>query len=350
MKKIAVISDTHGFNEYVYDMLNMENNIDFLIHLGDNMEDYNIITSKLHGINSLYIIGNHDMSWLEPKEVLITVDGIKIYATHGDKANIKLGIDDLLKRGKELGCDIILYGHTHIQKCFKKDGIIVINPGSISQPRENDCLCSYTILTITDTEVIVESKWRNYDSKCIGLEINTVKLEEHKNSWKEKFEMEKENLLRILGDKIVQIEHVGSTSIPNMPAKPIIDIVVALDSIGSVDYAINKLVKEGYIYKGPIACLNDRYGFVKGIGNKREYHIYLTTLNSEVWYDYVLLRDYVTKHKDAFDEYLALKTELASKYPNERRKYTESKFDFLEQIHKKARKEFLGLDYKVKKL
>jgi len=348
MKKIAIISDTHGFNDYVLKMLEYEKNIDFLIHLGDNIQDYNELCNKMKGLKSLYIIGNHDMEWLEPKEALIKIGNIKIYATHGDKFNIKLGIDDLLKKGKSLDANIILYGHSHIQKCIKKDGILIINPGSISEPREKNCLFSYTILTITDEEIIVESKWANYDSKGIGLEINTVELSEHKDNWKEKFQIEKENLQRILGNKVIQIEHVGSTSIPNMPAKPIIDIVVALDSISSSDFAIKKMIKEGYIYKGPIATMNDRFGFVKGIGNKREYHIYLTTLNSEVWYDYVLARNYIIKHKEAFDEYLNLKTKLASLYPNERKKYTDSKFEFLEQIHKKARKEFLGIDYKVK--
>ena len=350
MKKIAIISDTHGFTKYIDEILENNNNLDLLVHLGDCIDDYNEMVNKLKDLKSIYIYGNHDMDWLEPREIIISVEGNKIYATHGDKFDIKLGIDKLLKRAKELGANIVLYGHNHIQKCFQKEGIIFINPGSLSQPRENNCLYSYTILTINDNEIMVDSRWCNYDSKNVGLELNTVELQEHKDSWKEKFKIEKENLERILGNKVVQIEHIGSTSIPNMPAKPIIDIVVALDSITSADYAINKLKKEGYIYKGPIACTNDRFGFVKGVGNKREYHIYLTTLNSEVWYDYVLIRDYVTKHKEAFDEYLELKKNLASKYADDRRKYTESKFYFLQNLHKKARKEFLGVDYKIKNL
>ncbi|MDO4282742.1 MAG: YfcE family phosphodiesterase [Clostridia bacterium] len=346
IKKIAIISDTHGLIQYIDDVFANEGNIDYLIHLGDYYSDMGLINAKYPGLKTYYIMGNHDMEWMEPKEAIFEILGVRIYATHGHLYNIKLGVNGLVKRAKEVNADIALYGHNHIQKCIYQDHVIVINPGSISEPREDNCLFSYTILEITDNEIIVKSKWGNYDSRGIGLEINTVKLVPHSDTWKEAFLKEKENLENILGNKVVQIEHVGSTSIPNMPAKPIIDIVVALDSIGSVEYAVKKLVANGYIYKGPIESTNDRYGFVKGIGNKREEHLYLTTLNSEVWYDYVLVRDYVTEHKEAFDAYLELKTTLSEKYADDRRKYTKSKFDFLEEMHRLSRKEYLGVDYK----
>ncbi len=348
IKKIAIISDTHGLIDYIDDVFEYEGNIDCLIHLGDYYSDMDLIKKKYPDLLTYYIMGNHDMDWLEPKEALFNVYGVRIFATHGHLYQIKLGIDSLIKKAKEVNADVVLYGHNHIQKCIYKDNIIVINPGSISEPREDNCLFSYTILEITKNEIIVKSKWANYDSKGIGLEINTVKLVPHSDTWKEAFLAEKKNLEDLLGNKVVQIEHVGSTSIPNMPAKPIIDIVVALDSIGSVEYATKKLVSNGYIYKGPIEATNDRFGFVKGVGNKREEHLYLTTLNSEVWYDYVLVRDYVTEHKEAFDAYLNLKTTLAEKYADDRRKYTKSKFDFLEEMHRLSRKQYLGVDYKKK--
>ncbi len=345
-KKVVIISDTHGLIDYMDDIFENEGNIDCLIHLGDYYGDIGLIENKYKNLKTYYIMGNHDMEWMEPKEAIFDIYGVKIFATHGHLYNIKLGVDKLVEKAKSVGADIVLYGHNHIQKCIYQDGIIVINPGSISEPREDNCLFSYTILEITKDEIIVKSKWGNYNSNGIGLEINTVKLVPHNDAWKEAFLKEKENLQNILGKKVVQIEHVGSTSIPNMPAKPIIDIVVALDSIGSVEYAVKKLVANGYIYKGPIESTNDRYGFVKGIGNKREEHLYLTTLNSEVWYDYVLVRDYIIEHKEAFDAYLNLKTTLAEKYADDRRKYTKSKFDFLEEMHRLSRKEYLGVDYK----
>lgn len=348
MIKIAVISDTHGLIQYISDIFETEGKIDYMIHLGDNYSDIDLIRKEYPDLKIYYIMGNHDMDWMEPKEVLFKIDNLRIYATHGQNMNIKLGTGFLVKRAKEVNADIAMFGHSHIQKCICEDGVILINPGSISEPREENCLYSYTIIELVRDEIIIKSKWGNYNSSGIGLEINTVKLVPHDDRWKSVFLEEKENLENILGNKVVQIEHIGSTSIPNMPAKPIIDIVVALDTIGSIDYVIRKLTANGYIYKGPIEATNDRYGFVKGTGNKREAHLYFTTLNSEVWYDYVLVRDYIIENKEAFDEYLQLKTTLSEKYADDRRKYTKSKFNFLEEMHKLSRKQYLGVDYKKK--
>ena len=342
MKSIVIISDTHGDLSSIEDILKNEK-VDYLLHLGDDFDDYNRIKNMYPNIQSTYIVGNHDLEWLEPKEVLFEIYGVKIYAVHGHTYNIKLGLDELVNRGKEVGANIVLYGHNHIQKCIKMNDIILINPGSLSESRDKNISGSYTILQISDKQINVISKWSEYE-EILGVEINTVKLEEYNPKYKELFNEERETLLRLLEpfkDQIIQIEHVGSTSMPGIKAKPIIDMVIALKDLSIINDIKEILVNENYIYKGPIEAENDRYQFLKGNSIKRDYHIYFTTLNSDVWYDYVLYRNYMLEHPNELKQYEALKEKLARLYPNDRRNYLKHKQSFINGIHEKARKLYL---------
>lgn len=339
MKNILIISDTHGDTKGLDEVLSA-NNIDYIIHLGDNYTDIDNIKSIAKDIPLWYIYGNHDLEWLEPKEVLFEINGIKIYATHGHRLDIKLGYDELISIGKNNGANVVLCGHSHIQKCIYKDGVIVINPGSFSESRDKNISGSYCILQIEKQNINVICRWNEYE-EILGVEVNTVKLEEYNPKYKELFNEEKQKLKALLKDKIIQIEHVGSTSMPGIVSKPIIDIVVAVKDLSSIKEIENILVKEGYIYRGPIETENDRYQFLKGNSIKRDFHIYFTTLNSEVWYDYVLYRDYMLSHEEELRNYENLKKSLARLYPNDRRNYLKHKQKFINDIHIKARKLYL---------
>ncbi len=339
MKNILIISDTHGNIKGVSEVLN-NNKIDYIIHLGDNYADVDNIKSIANDIPIWYVFGNHDLEWLEPKEILFEINGIKMYATHGHRLDIKLGYDELISIGKNNGAKVVLCGHSHIQKCIYKDGIIVINPGSFSESRDKNISGSYCILQIEKSDINVICRWNEYE-EILGVEINTVKLEEYNPKYKELFIQEKNNLMNLLKDKIIQIEHVGSTSMPGIVSKPIIDIVVAIKDLSEIKEIENILVKEGYIYRGPIESENDRYQFLKGNSIKRDFHIYFTTLNSEVWYDYVLYRDYMLSHEQDLRKYESLKKSLAKLYPNDRRNYLKHKQNFINEIHVKARKLYL---------
>ncbi len=336
MKTIAIISDTHKDISNI-DMILNEDCIDYIIHLGDEYADIDKIKQKYPDIPIYYIMGNHDMDWLEPKEAIFEIYGIKIYATHGNMFNVKMNHDEIIKRAKEFNASIALYGHSHIQKCIEKDGVIVVNPGSLSESRDHNISGSYVIMKIDENKVTFECKWIEYD-EILGVEINTVVLKEYNPIYKELFENEKENLIKLLGDRIIKIEHVGSTSMPGIVSKPIIDMVCAIKSLDKIDEIKKILEENGYIYKGPIECENDRYQFLKGNSVKRDFHIYFTTLNSDVWYEYVLYRDYLLSHPDELKKYESLKKQLAILYPFDRRNYLKHKQIFMNQIHKKARK------------
>ena len=131
---IAVISDTHRSSKYVKLAKELIKDADILIHLGDNIED---VEELEHGFKGeVYAVaGNCDYSTKYPKENIIEVNGKKIFFTHGDLYGVKRSINSIYYRGRELEVDIVLFGHTHEQIIEEENGIILMNPGSISLPR-----------------------------------------------------------------------------------------------------------------------------------------------------------------------------------------------------------------------
>lgn len=131
---IAVVSDTHRINKYVNLAKEATKHADILIHLGDNIEDAEELEQGFKG--ELYAVaGNCDYSSKYPKEGIIEVNGKKIFFTHGDLYGVKSSLNNIFYRGRELEVDIVLFGHTHQQMIEKEQGIILMNPGSISLPR-----------------------------------------------------------------------------------------------------------------------------------------------------------------------------------------------------------------------
>ena len=131
---IAVVSDTHRMIKYINLAKELIKGADILIHLGDNIDDVAILENNFNG--KVYAVaGNCDYSSKYPKEAVIEVNGRKIFFTHGDLYGVKRSINSIYYRGRELEVDIVLFGHTHEQIIEEEQGIILMNPGSISLPR-----------------------------------------------------------------------------------------------------------------------------------------------------------------------------------------------------------------------
>ncbi|MDO5518281.1 MAG: metallophosphoesterase [Clostridium sp.] len=131
---IAVISDTHRVRKYIDLAKNVIKDADILIHLGDNIEDVDLLKDGFDG--EVYAVaGNCDFSGKYPKEGMIEVNGRKIFYTHGDLYGVKSSINNIYYRGRELGADVVLFGHTHEQGIERTDELILMNPGSVSLPR-----------------------------------------------------------------------------------------------------------------------------------------------------------------------------------------------------------------------
>lgn len=171
----------------------------------------------------------------------------------------------------------------------------------------------------------------------LGLKRGTVKLCEHHDEWANLYEQEKQLLKDTFGDRIIAMEHIGSTAIPGVPAKPIIGINAAISSLDEavVNEFIEPLQKLGYAYMHEYP---NRKFFVKGPEEKRTHHLNLVEVGSQTgWYDPILFRDYMISNKSTRDEYAALKQKLAAQFAQDRESYTKAKEEFIVGIIEKAR-------------
>ena len=128
---IAVISDSHGNKDSINKIKKKINNADVVLFLGDGENDLAEITIDFTG-EVFAVRGNCDITGKYPEEQILEIQGKKIFICHGHRYNVKYGYNSIYYRGKEIGADIVLFGHSHIPIIEEYDGIVLMNPGSIS--------------------------------------------------------------------------------------------------------------------------------------------------------------------------------------------------------------------------
>lgn len=155
--KILVVSDTHGNYGSFLNAAKELGSADFIIHLGDYVSDAKKISNAMK-LDYITVKGNGDYGVMDVNEdESIEISGKKIFLTHGHNYRVRHNLDDLYYKGKELGADLILYGHTHVPLISKRRDIIMMNPGSPSLPRTWDRKGTFGLITITEnieTEII----------------------------------------------------------------------------------------------------------------------------------------------------------------------------------------------------
>ena len=168
----------------------------------------------------------------------------------------------------------------------------------------------------------------------IGLDRKTVLLAPHRIEWKSLFESEAALLRQTIGD-YVAVEHIGSTAISGLDAKPIIDILVGVQSAEDAKKCIAPLAQNGYEYRGAQGIAGRLY-FRKGMGEISTHHLNVVERTSDFWRTHLLFRDYLRQHREVAQEYGKLKHELAKKYKGNRLAYTEAKAAFIESVLERA--------------
>lgn len=148
------------------------------------------------------------------------------------------------------------------------------------------------------------------------------------------FEREAEHIKSILKDELVQIYHIGSTSIPNMWAKPIIDMLVEVKDINKIDQLNDQLFEFGYEPKGEYGIPNRRY-FPKG-GDNRAHHLHMFPKGDENVNRHLAFRDFLRHHDEEARKYIELKKHLARKYHNSPKEYVAGKNNLIQDLEKKA--------------
>lgn len=131
--KIAVISDSHNSRDSINNIRQYLSEANILLHCGDGITDLSYLESEFKG--EIYgVRGNCDISEKYPIERIVEVESKKILICHGHLYKVKMEYNTLFYRAKELGVDIVVFGHSHLATILKHDGIVMMNPGSISLP------------------------------------------------------------------------------------------------------------------------------------------------------------------------------------------------------------------------
>ena len=164
--------------------------------------------------------------------------------------------------------------------------------------------------------------------------INTShsKIVSYQSDWPVKFQAEKEILQKIFGDKLLAIEHVGSTAIPGLSSKDIIDIAVMIENHEDADYFTEPLKQLGYKLHSTSA---ERHFYTKG--DPIEHHLSIAyAKRGGFWPRQIMFRDYLRNHPEALEEYQKLKLDLLKKDPTGKSEYIAGKNDFVQEILRSA--------------
>ena len=152
--RILIISDTHGRTNTIRDVLDTVGDIDMFIHLGDVCGDeeyiYDNVTCPIH-----MVAGNNDWDSDLPMQEEFMIGRYKVFITHGHRYSVHYGTDRLQELIKYDGYDIVMYGHTHVPYLEEDpDDITILNPGSISKPRQADHRYTYMVMEIDDEDEV----------------------------------------------------------------------------------------------------------------------------------------------------------------------------------------------------
>ncbi|MGN0408706.1 MAG: metallophosphoesterase [Bacteroides sp.] len=154
MQKILIVSDTHGMSHNFEKMLEIEGTPDMILHLGDieGQEDY---MTSIAGCDMKIVAGNNDSNKKLPRELLLTISGKRILMVHGTRIasfDIEESCWKLRLLAKEKRADIVMFGHIHIPIISKGESwdAFVINPGSLTYPRQQNRKPSYGVMLMQD--------------------------------------------------------------------------------------------------------------------------------------------------------------------------------------------------------
>lgn len=166
--------------------------------------------------------------------------------------------------------------------------------------------------------------------------VRRVEVVPHDPEWKKKYEKEASIVRSIFKKEILAIHHVGSTAIPGISAKPIIDILVEVNNIEKIDEFNKDMIEQGYIPKGQSGIPNRRL-FIKGSEELRISHIHVFQEEDTEIIRLLNFRDYMIAHPKEAQEYSQLKERLAREFPENIDGYIEGKDAFIKNIDKIAK-------------
>ena len=177
-------------------------------------------------------------------------------------------------------------------------------------------------------------------SSSLGLESGTVRVVPYDDAWPALFAAEAARIGAVLAGRPhplpLELEHVGSTAVPGLVAKPILDVAVGRPALGALDPYVEAIAAAGYTYRGEHG-IPGRHYFVRGAADgRRTHHLHLVVLGGALWRAHSAFRDYLRRVPERAAAYAALKESLASRFPADRAAYTDAKAAFIEETVRMA--------------
>lgn len=173
-------------------------------------------------------------------------------------------------------------------------------------------------------------------------ELFPIILKEHNANYQDWYEIEKQKLLNCIDRKnIIRINHIGSTSVEGLIAKPTVDILLEIDNESNIEELKNKLLHNGWLLmssqKTPYMNMVFNKGYTKEGFAEKVYHLHVRCYDN---WDELYFRDYLIEHAEVAKEYGKLKLKLIEKYEHDRDGYTDAKSDFILKYTQKAKEEY----------
>ncbi|MBS0351971.1 MAG: GrpB family protein [Proteobacteria bacterium] len=170
-----------------------------------------------------------------------------------------------------------------------------------------------------------------------------TRIEKYNEHWRQSFELEKSAILKIAAQWIEKIEQVGSTAVPNLPAKPTIDICVGVNSLEIADsHIVNTLITQlGYIYLPELETTipERRYLQKLDVNGDHLVHIHIVKIDEHLWNEYINFRDYLIANPEVTNNYADLKIKLKNQFGHDRKLYTAGKAKFIQEALKNINQE-----------
>ncbi|MEM1486304.1 metallophosphoesterase [Oscillospiraceae bacterium PP1C4] len=150
--RIIVMSDTHRDFYAIQELVKKHRSADIFIHLGDGEQELHQITELYPECKFLSVRGNCDFGVSSALAGCFNCGTAKIFYTHGHMYGVKYELDSLMRVTKEMGANVVLFGHTHIPLVDYRDGIHLMNPGSLGMPR--GAKATYGVLDVTEQGIV----------------------------------------------------------------------------------------------------------------------------------------------------------------------------------------------------
>lgn len=166
--------------------------------------------------------------------------------------------------------------------------------------------------------------------------MNEVRVVPHDPKWREEFEKESRRVAAALGENASRVHHIGSTSIPGIYAKPVIDMLVEVEDIEAVDEQGTAMEALGYEVKGEFGIAGRRYFRKDNALGIRTHQIHTFTAGTSEVNRHLAFRDYLIAHPDRAQEYSELKRKLAAEHPDSMDDYIGGKDGFIREIDRLA--------------